>query len=154
MTRVGTSNTRANRHFTDTTQKMAQELFLWYHPVSSYAQKVCIALREKNIPFKAQVPTGGGSGIKAVMPSSFSEGNLQLEMPVLVDVDNQIFDSTIILEYLEDKYPDIPLRPRSPLERARARMIEEVCDSQYEARIGRWVRSMCFDGPRARRPRS
>ncbi|MCJ1471557.1 hypothetical protein MMC13_000197 [Lambiella insularis] len=112
---------------------MAQELFLWDHPVSSYAQKVRIALREKNIPFKFETPNGAGSGNKAAMDSSFSERNLRLEIPLLIDGGFKISDSTIILDYLEDKYPEIPLRPDSPRERARARMIEEVCDSQYEA---------------------
>ncbi|KAI1610841.1 thioredoxin-like protein [Exophiala viscosa] len=112
---------------------MAQELFLWDHPVSSYAQKVRIALREKKIPFKLETPRGIGNGDKAAVPSNFSEHNMRLEVPLLIDGDFKITDSTIILEYLEDKYPETPLLPRSPRERARARMIEEVCDSQYEA---------------------
>jgi hypothetical protein len=41
--------------------------------------------------------------------------------------------STIILEYLEDKWPRPPLLPASPAERARVRMIEELCDTYYEA---------------------
>ncbi len=44
-----------------------------------------------------------------------------------------IFDSTIILEYLEDKFPSPPLLPRDPAARAQARMIEDVCDTLYEA---------------------
>lgn len=112
---------------------MAHQLFLWDHPVSSYAQKVRIALREKKIPFKFETPKGGGSGMKTIMDSSFSDRNLRLEMPFLIDGDFKIFDSTIILEYLDDKYPETPLRPDSPMERAKSRMIEDVCDSQYEA---------------------
>ncbi len=54
-------------------------------------------------------------------------------MPALIDGDAQIFDSTIILEYLEDKYPSPPLLPRDPVARANARMIEDVCDTLYEA---------------------
>src|SRR5262249_14779030 len=46
---------------------------------------------------------------------------------------NAIFDSTIILEYIEDRWPEPPLLPETPVARARARMIEEVCDTYYEA---------------------
>jgi glutathione S-transferase len=51
----------------------------------------------------------------------------------LIDDGHAIFDSTIILEYVEERWPDPPLLPRAPAERARARMIEEVCDTFYEA---------------------
>lgn len=116
---------------------MAPELFIWDHPVSSYAGKVRIALREKKIPFKFETPKGGGSGNKAAMDSSFSQGNMRMEMPLLIvregDSEFKIWDSTIILEYLEDKFPQVPLLPKSPEARARARMIEDLCDSQYEA---------------------
>jgi glutathione S-transferase len=113
--------------------KMANELFLWDHPISPYAQKIRIALREKNIPFNFQTPNGVGSGISTATDRKFSEGSHRNEVPILVDGDVEIFDSTIILEYIEDKYSDRPLRPANPAERARARMIEDVCDSQYEA---------------------
>ena len=48
----------------------------------------------------------------------------------------RIFDSTIILEYLEDRFPEPALLPKAaddPVGRARARMIEDLCDTQYEA---------------------
>ena len=112
---------------------MSDELFLWSHPVSSYAAKIRIALREKKIPFKFETPKGIGTGNPDVTDSSFSERNHRVEVPTLVDGSLKIFDSTVILEYIEDKYPDIPLRPVRPEARARARMIEDVCDSQYEA---------------------
>src|SRR6478609_12056446 len=55
------------------------------------------------------------------------------EVPALIDGAARIFDSTIILEYLEDKYPTPHLLPADPVMRAEARMIEEVCDTLYEA---------------------
>ncbi len=54
-------------------------------------------------------------------------------MPTLIDGDARIFDSTIILEYLEDKHPAPALLPKDPAARADARMIEDVCDTLYEA---------------------
>jgi glutathione S-transferase/RNA polymerase-associated protein len=54
-------------------------------------------------------------------------------VPALVDGDATVYDSTIILEYIEDKWPTPPLLPATPIERARARTLEEICDTQYEA---------------------
>lgn len=106
-------------------------LFLHNHPMSSYAVKVRIALREKGIPFDFATPNtlGSGSGI----PPDFLSANPRAEVPALVDGDFKIFDSKVILEYLEDKYPARPLLPRDPTARAKARMIQEVCDTHYEA---------------------
>ena len=105
-------------------------MLLYEHPLSSYAQKVKIALREKGLAFKAEIPPALGSG-KA--RGAFAEASPRNEVPALIDGDARIFDSTIILEYLEDKHPSPALLPRDPAARARARMIEEVCDTLYEA---------------------
>ncbi len=53
-------------------------------------------------------------------------------MPALIDGDVTIFDSTIILEYVEDKWPEHALLPKDPAARAKARMIEEVMDTHFE----------------------
>ena len=63
----------------------------------------------------------------------FGLDNPRTQVPVLVDGQTRIFDSTIILEYIEERWPDPPLLPRSPEARAAARMTEDVCDTQYEA---------------------
>ena len=106
-------------------------ILVYEHPLSPYAQKVKIALAEKGIPFTVKLPDAFGSG--AVRDEAFTRDNPRHEVPVLVDGDLRIFDSTIILEYLEDKYPEPPLLPRDPAERARIRMLEDVMDTQYEA---------------------
>ena len=105
-------------------------MLLYEHPLSSYVQKVKIALREKNIPFTVEKPEGLGTGVAG---GGFRDGNLRAEVPMLIDGETRIFDSTIILEYLEDKVRTPPLLPRDPAGRARARMIEDVCDTSYEA---------------------
>ena len=98
------------------------------HPLSPYAQKVKIALGEKNVAFESRLPDllGGNLG-------EFAAINPRLEVPALVDGDVAVFDSTIILEYLEDRFPAPPLLPASPADRARVRMLEELCDTYYEA---------------------
>jgi glutathione S-transferase len=105
-------------------------LTLYEHPLSPYAQKVKISLREKGVPFESKLPEAIGSG---QTPGDFIVANPRGEVPALIDGDVAIFDSTIILEYIEDKWPTPPMLPKSPADRARARMLEEVCDTHYEA---------------------
>jgi glutathione S-transferase len=101
---------------------------LYEHPFSPYVQKVKIAMYEKNIPFEAEIPNAFSGG-----PTDYGKRNPRLEVPALVDDGFAIFDSTVILEYLEDKWPQPPMLPASPRDRARVRMIEELCDTYYEA---------------------
>jgi len=105
-------------------------MLLYDHPLSSYAQKVKIALREKGIAFEAQLPPDFGTG----QPEGpLATANPRAEVPVLIDGATRIFDSTVILEYIEERWPNPPLLPHTPEARAFARITEDVCDTQYEA---------------------
>ena len=53
------------------------------------------------------------------------------EVPVLIDGDLEIFDSTQIFEYLEDIQPMPPLWPANPKDRARARLLELESDEVF-----------------------
>jgi len=57
--------------------------------------------------------------------------NPKRQVPVLVDGDLEIFDSTQIFEYFEDLRPEPPLWPKGAAERARARLIEHKSDEVY-----------------------
>ncbi len=103
---------------------------VWDHPLSPYAQKVKIALREKGVAFDTAVPGGIGVGGAA---GDFVAANPRAEVPALVHEGFGIFDSTIILEYIEDAWPEPSLLPAAPADRARVRMIEEVVDTHLEA---------------------
>ncbi|MEO8113522.1 MAG: glutathione S-transferase family protein [Phenylobacterium sp.] len=103
---------------------------LYDHPLSPYAQKVKIALREKGLKFEAVLPGGLGAG---GAQGAFLEANPRAEVPALMDGDVRVFDSTIILEYIEDAYPKPAMLPASVAERARVRMLEEVMDTHFEA---------------------
>ena len=105
-------------------------MILYDHPLSSYCQKVKIVLRELDVAFDARLPDDFGTGRR---DTDFAVANPRAEVPVLIDGDAAIFDSTVILDYLDDRFPHRSLLPASPVARARARMIEELCDSQYEA---------------------
>lgn len=100
------------------------------HPLSPYSQKVKIALAEKGIAFQAPLPEALGSGQLA---ADFHAASPRGEVPALLDDDVAIFDSTVILEYIEDRWPEPALLPATAAARARVRMIEDVMDTHYEA---------------------
>lgn len=106
-------------------------LRFWEHPLSPYAQKVKIAMREKGVAFEAITPMGIGSGAAL---EEFAKASPFGEVPVMVLQDGfSIFDSTIMLEYLEEAYPKPDMLPEDPKLAAKARMIEEMMDTRYEA---------------------
>ena len=89
-------------------------LKLWEHPLSPYVQKVKIALYEKKIAFEAEMPNAFTGGM-----TDYGKLNPRLEVPALVDDGLAIFDSTIILQYLEEKWPNPPMLPAAPTRRER-----------------------------------
>ena len=93
-------------------------------PVSPYVRKVLAACEMKGIPYQVDpiVPFFGDD--------RFSELNPLRRVPVFVDDQVSISDSTVICEYLEERYPTPPLLPNTPAERARARWIEEFADTR------------------------
>jgi glutathione S-transferase len=106
------------------------DLLLYEHPLSPYAQKVKISLREKGVPFEVRLPEGIGTGATG---GGFASANPRGEVPALIHGETAIFDSTIILEYIEDVWPSPPMLPATPALRAKVRMIEDVMDTQFEA---------------------
>ena len=105
-------------------------MLLYDHPLSSYCQKVKIALREKGVEFDTALPADLGTGQRG---TPFAAANPRGEVPALSVDGTTIFDSTIIMEFVEERWPDPALLPADPLARAFARETEEVCDTHYEA---------------------
>jgi glutathione S-transferase len=104
---------------------------LYDHPLSPYGQKVKIALLEKEIEFESRLPEGLGSGANI---DDFLAASPRGEVPALIEGDDvRLFDSSVILEYLEDRWPEPSLLPASPLARSRVRMLEDTMDTHFEA---------------------
>ena len=105
---------------------------LFHFPLSPFSAKVRMALYEKGLSFETvEIPTAK-SGILEKPPELF-EINPRGEVPALVDDDVRLYDSTVILEYLEDRYPDPRLYPKDVVERARARQLEDAGDEVFLA---------------------
>ena len=84
-------------------------VIVYEHPLSPYAQKVKIALDEKGVAHETKMPVAIGTGQPDL---EFLKANPRGEVPALIDGEVSLFDSTIILEYIEDKWPHPPLLPR------------------------------------------
>ena len=97
---------------------------LYSGPLSLFSRKVEMALYEKGLPFeRVVVPFSQAQGYAPKHPAVLA-ANPKGQVPVLVDGDLTLFDSTLIFEYLEDAYPSPPLHPATAIERARCRLLE------------------------------
>lgn len=96
---------------------------------SSSAYRVRIALNIKGLDYKTlEVSLVDGEQ----RTEAYLNVNPQGLVPFLVDGDIALGQSLAILDYLEDRYPEIPLLPQAPDERALARRIANLiaCDIQ------------------------
>lgn len=101
---------------------------LYSGPLSLFTAKVRIALAEKDIAYeRIEVGFSRSDGYEPKHPEVLAH-NPKAQVPVLVDDDLVLYDSTVIIEYLEDLCPDPPLFPKDPVERARCRMLELHAD--------------------------
>jgi glutathione S-transferase len=101
---------------------------LYSGPLSLFSRKVEIALHEKGLAFnRVMVSFTQTAGYAPKHPDVLA-ANPKGQVPVLVDGDLTLFDSTLIFEYLEDAYPSPPLFPAGPKERARCRLLELTAD--------------------------
>lgn len=92
--------------------------------LSPYVRKVLVCLDLKGIGYRIDpiVPFFGNDEFTAISPVR--------RIPVLIDDFVTLSDSTVICEYLEERYPNPPLYPSTPEVRARARWLEEFADTR------------------------
>jgi glutathione S-transferase len=103
-------------------------MLLYSSPLSWFARKVEIALHEKGLVFeRVMVPYSQDTGYTPKHPVVL-EHNPKGQVPVLIDNDLALIDSTLIFEYLEDAYPSPPLYPTGARPRAICRMLELFAD--------------------------
>ena len=107
---------------------MADSLIVYEHPLSPYAQKIKIALREKQVDFAVAMPEFGTEAA-----AEFAQLNPRGEVPVLMHGSTAVFESSIILDYIEDTWPSPPLLPSAPEHRASMRVLENLLDTHFEA---------------------
>src|SRR6185369_9577449 len=105
----------------------AMSLKLYFHPLSSFCQKVLIALYENATPFTPEVVDLGDPAQRAAFLEIWPIG----KFPVLHDEakDRTIPESSIIIEYLAQHYPGrTPLIPADPDLALRTRLGDRFYD--------------------------
>ena len=91
---------------------------LWSGVLSPFSAKVRIALAEKKLGYETLVVPWSRKTLWGPKPPEFLAVSPHGQVPVLIDGDVTVFDSTVICEYLEDRYPKPPLLPAGPEARA------------------------------------
>ena len=92
--------------------------------ISPYVRKVLVVLDMKGLSYEIDpiIPFMGDDRFSAVSPVR--------RIPVLIDDRVTIADSSVICQYLEDRYPTPALLPADIGQRARARWLEEYADTR------------------------
>ena len=101
---------------------------LYDFPQSPNCQKVKLVLAEKDLSYETVFVDLMNNAQRS---ADFLRLNPYGKVPVLIDEDEVIYDSTIINEYLDDEYPHPPLMPTGSDERAQARLFEDFADNSF-----------------------
>jgi len=108
-------------------------LILYNHDLSVCVQKVRLAMAEKGLDWEDR-------NIDLMRGEQVTPDYLKLNpkgvVPTLVHDDQPVVESTIILEYLDDAFPEKPLRPADALGRARMRLWTKTPDDGLHAACG------------------
>ena len=100
---------------------------------SPNCQRVKVVLAEKNLPYEA-VPVDLRKGEQK--KPDFMKLNPYGKVPVIIDGATVLYESLMINEYLEEKYPEPPLMPTDPAKKAKIRILIDYgishLDSPYQ----------------------
>src|SRR5438045_3035750 len=103
---------------------MASPLTIIGSFVSPYVRKVLACMNLKGLDYEVDpiTPFFGNEEYERLSPLR--------RIPVLIDGDFSVSDSSVICAYLDEAYPVHPLLPANPKDRARARWFEEYADTR------------------------
>ena len=98
-----------------------------YHSVNSVcAQKVRVALAEKGLEYREHLMTLRGDQFD----EKYMKLNPNAVVPTLVHDGRPVIESSVILYYLDEAFPEPALMPRDPHERALVRQYNKLVDEK------------------------
>ena len=112
---------------------MSETRTLYHIWLSPFSRKVILALGEKKCEYQSVIEK-----VWERRPEFFAL-NPAGQVPVLVESDLVIADSTAICEYLDEVYPTPPLIGATPAERAEARRIAAWFDGKFNAEVTQYL---------------
>ena len=89
---------------------------LFSDPLDHYSHRVRIVMSEKGVTSEI-IDTDSNN-----LSTEILEVSPYAELPVLVDRDVSLYDSIILMEYLDERFPHPPLLPVYPVSRAHIRL--------------------------------
>lgn len=111
---------------------------LYHNDMSTCSQKVRLTLAEKGLEWEGHhLNLRGGDQ----QQPDYLKLNPDGVVPTLVPDGTVVIESTVINEFIDDAYPDPPLRPQSASDRARMRLWTKQLDEGLHAATG--VLSTC-----------
>jgi glutathione S-transferase len=97
---------------------------------SPNCQRVKVVLAEKNLPYEI-VPIDLRK--QEQKTPEYLKMNPYGKVPVLTDDGTVLYESLIINEYLEEKYPNPPLLPKDPARKANARILIDYGMAHFDS---------------------
>jgi glutathione S-transferase len=116
-------------------------LTFYYGSGSPFAWKVWLALEHKAIPYDLKVLSFDKGETRA---PAFRAINPRGKVPTIVDEGYALWESTVILEYLDEAYPERPLLPKDLQGRATVRRIAAEAENFLGPLIGNLVGATLF----------
>src|SRR5688572_22831644 len=98
---------------------------LYSKPHDLHSHRVGIVLAEKGVAVEIVHATGD------VKSKELLEMNPSGKLPTLVDRDLVLYDSRIIMEYLDERFPHPPLLPVYPVARAKNRLLMHQIEKDW-----------------------
>jgi RNA polymerase-associated protein len=89
---------------------------LFSRPTDIHSHRTRLVLAEKNINIEIATVLGND------LPEDLMDLNPYHTVPTLVDRDLTLYDSRVIIEYLDERFPHPPLMPVDPVMRAQFRL--------------------------------
>ncbi len=124
---------RAYRNARNEYKKMIAEpsVELFSLPVSTYSTKVRLLLELKGIPYTVAPPPGGYSTPEYMQLVPLGT------IPAMKVEGQYLSESDVIMEYIEESYPEKPLLTGTPLDRAKHRFLARYHDLWLEPHLRR-----------------
>jgi glutathione S-transferase len=97
---------------------------------SPNCQRVKVVLAEKNLPYEI-VPIDLRK--QEQKTPEYLKMNPYGKVPVLTDDGTVLYESLVITEYLEEKYPNPPLLPKDPAKKAKARILTDYGMAHFDS---------------------
>jgi glutathione S-transferase len=99
-----------------------------YGSGSPFSWRVWLALEHKHLAYEFRLMSLQSGELKR---PEYLATNPRGKVPTLIDDGFAIRESAVILEYLEERYPDRPILPRDPRGRATARRVAAEVDHYF-----------------------